>query len=601
MRTDFLGHCVRFLELPEAINRAQYLTPRLGPEELRRAILGPARVFGGEVEEPLVESLIAEIRANSDQLPILQHALARMWRVAERKNPDRPRIDAQVAQDKDIGGVREALNRHADEVLAALSSEEQAFAAVLFRALAEWADVPPEALKPVIQAFAAPEVSFLHYGRELTDKSVIDLSHEALIRQWSQLQGWVAEEYRHGQGYRRWSQRALEHRDDSPSLLTGADLARALEWWDPGPLPLPLGEGEGEGNQKQPFWHPTPHWAQRYSDVKPEALGEEFERTRRFLIDSRDAERHQREAEQKRLEAEAETERRRAETERRLAESARAGERRAKRLTRIVLVVALLAVALAGIAFVFRYRAQTAEAQRTADLFESQLTHGSLLARVGDYAEARRVLAESAGLDKDISEARRHARNLLAGYADLMGGQAEQVYTGAGAPLVGGVEVSPDGKLLAAAGEQGILVLFDAESGKLLRRLEGHDPKAGQAGVVYGRVFDPQNRWLFSGGSDGRIIRWSLPAGENVGEWQAPDAIRAIAQPEGKFLRAAARMAGLPFGRWAMGRSYGPWKSTAITSPAPMAWLFPRTAAVWPALPSMTPLGSGTGGRVNRC
>jgi hypothetical protein len=46
MRTDFLGHCVRFLELPEAINRAQYLTPRLTRAEIERAITGPALVFG---------------------------------------------------------------------------------------------------------------------------------------------------------------------------------------------------------------------------------------------------------------------------------------------------------------------------------------------------------------------------------------------------------------------------------------------------------------------------------------------------------------------------------------------------------------------------
>jgi len=50
MRTDFLGHCVQFAELPEAINRAQYLTPRLKREEMRAAITGPAQLFGGEVE-----------------------------------------------------------------------------------------------------------------------------------------------------------------------------------------------------------------------------------------------------------------------------------------------------------------------------------------------------------------------------------------------------------------------------------------------------------------------------------------------------------------------------------------------------------------------
>ena len=580
MRTDFLGHCVRFLELPEAINRAQYLTPRLHENELEKAIVGPARMFGGDVEAGLVPELIKAINHDSDQLPILQHALARMWWKAEAANSDSPMIDARCA--KAVGGVDGALNRHSDDVMAALAPEQQAWAEALFRAIterresggqdirrpqtlaaiAEWANVPAESLKLVIETFASPEVSFLHYGRELTDKSVIDLTHEALIRQWAKLRGWVENEYLRGQGYRRWTQRAAEFQDDG-GLLTGGDLARALDWWNPDVASavqprLPAGQigaepiwsraarlkGSGQDSPETlgwgeglPAWQPNSHWAQRYSDMKGDALNEEFERTRHFLIDSRDAEQREREREQKRLEEQAEVERQRAEKERRLAEEARASANRARRLTKIVAVVTLLAIGLAIAAFVFKHQAQTVEQQRTASLFESQLTHGSLLARVEDYAEARRVLAESVRLDPDIPGARRHARNLQAGYAEMMGGRAEQVYEGAAAALVGGVAASPDGKLLAVAGEHGTMVLFDADSGKLLRRLEGHDPKAGDFGVVQSVVFDPQGHWLFSGGEDGRIIRWSLPEGNKLGEWKTPDQVNALAlSPDGATL-----------------------------------------------------------------
>ncbi|MBL8528368.1 MAG: PD40 domain-containing protein, partial [Burkholderiales bacterium] len=117
---------------------------------------------------------------------------------------------------------------------------------------------------------------------------------------------------------------------------------------------------------------------------------------------------------------------------------------------------------------------------------------------------------------------------LLAGYVDVMGGSAEQEYVGAGAALSGGVAVSPDGKLLAAAGERATLVLFDTATGALLRRLDGHDPKGGRRGTVQSLAIDPQGRWLFSGGEDGHIIRWSLPAGEKLGEWKVEDRVGGV-------------------------------------------------------------------------
>jgi hypothetical protein len=81
MRSDFLGNCVEFLDLPEAINHAQYLTPRLSRDELRAAITGPARLFAGDVKPDVVNELINAVSDKQDQLPILQHALARMWRL----------------------------------------------------------------------------------------------------------------------------------------------------------------------------------------------------------------------------------------------------------------------------------------------------------------------------------------------------------------------------------------------------------------------------------------------------------------------------------------------------------------------------------------
>jgi len=78
-------------------------------------------------------------------------------------------------------------------------------------------------------------------------------------------------------------------------------------------------------------------------------------------------------------------------------------------------------------------------------------------------------------------------------------------------------------------------VLFDAESGRLLRRLDD-----GHTGGVRAAIFHPQGDWLATAGDDRRIVFWSLPAGEKLREWQAPDEIWALAlSPDDSRLASA--------------------------------------------------------------
>ncbi|MFM7924781.1 MAG: hypothetical protein ACKPJJ_31540, partial [Planctomycetaceae bacterium] len=79
MRSDFLGQCAAFPGLPEVLNDSQFLCPRLTRLQLREAIQLPALGGGGEVTDELAAQLINDAGANSDQLPLIQHALARLW------------------------------------------------------------------------------------------------------------------------------------------------------------------------------------------------------------------------------------------------------------------------------------------------------------------------------------------------------------------------------------------------------------------------------------------------------------------------------------------------------------------------------------------
>ncbi|MFO1433116.1 MAG: WD40 repeat domain-containing protein [Candidatus Competibacteraceae bacterium] len=462
MRSDFLGDCTLFAGLPEALNDSQFLTPRLTREQLQEAIIGPARVFGGEVEPALVNRLLNDMGTDPDQLPLMQHALMRLWNRASRQSP----VLLTLRDYEVIGGLKEALSRHADEAYERLDESQKAIAETLFRSLCERsaarrdtrrpvrldnlaavAGVTPEQVIAVVEVFRRPNRSFLMppVGTPLSPDTIIDISHESLIRLWQRLSDWVEAEAVSADTYRRLVETARLWKDGRAALWGIPDLENALAW-----------------REKQ---QPNPAWAQRY--------GGGFELAKEFLDAS----------EKKRIEDE---ERKRQEFQ-----------------------------------------------ERTLMLFESHLTHASLLARIEDYAAARDTLNKSGELDKEIPAERRHARNLLSWFVDLMGGTAEQVYEGAGAALYG-VAVSPDGHLLAAVGEKGTVVLFDAENGELLKRLDGHTEHVRSA------VFHPQGDWLATAGEDRRILFWSLPAGEKRREWRTPDEVWGLAlSPDGKRLASA--------------------------------------------------------------
>jgi len=309
MRTDFLGNCVRFLELPDAINRTLYLTPRLTREQIERAITSPAYLFNGDIEPTLVTELINSVSNDPDQLPILQHALSRMWSEAIQRQTESPSIAWNDFTT--VGGIADALSLHADEILAALSPRnqidkllcpEQLAAVDLFRAIteqrsaesggqvvrspqslariAQWSGRPWQDFKPVIEAYAREGINFLHINSPLNSDTIVDISHEALIRQWPRLRDWVAQEARLASEYQRFRDRTEDFNKGSGVLLTGADLARALEWRD----------GTFSREPNTDIWQPSVNWAVRYhknGDI-PSSTG--FNEVLKFIDSSHAAE-----------------------------------------------------------------------------------------------------------------------------------------------------------------------------------------------------------------------------------------------------------------------------------------------------------------------
>jgi hypothetical protein len=275
MRSDFLGDCAQFRDLPEAINEGQYLIPRLTRDERRKAITGPVAIAGARIEARLVRRLLNDVGDNPDQLPILQHALMRTW---DQAIVEQQADTLDLADYEAIGGMADALNRHAEKVYAELADDHaRELTARLFKALTELDEhnrsrrrpcrmdelcrvtgATPEVLCRVIEAFRLPGRTFLMppHGTSIDEHSVIDISHESLMRLWQRLEGWIAEEHAAASGYQKLLQAAKEHQQGKGDLWPKTNLEQGLKW-----------EQQAQANAG---------WASRYGQHKDFALAMGF-------------------------------------------------------------------------------------------------------------------------------------------------------------------------------------------------------------------------------------------------------------------------------------------------------------------------------------
>ena len=88
MRSDYIGQCSAFRGLPEYIGFSQFFVPRLKRKDLKQVIEEPALLSGIRISQRLIERLVFDIAEGVDQLPILQHALSRIWTAASQGNEE---------------------------------------------------------------------------------------------------------------------------------------------------------------------------------------------------------------------------------------------------------------------------------------------------------------------------------------------------------------------------------------------------------------------------------------------------------------------------------------------------------------------------------
>ena len=264
MRSDFIGDCMEYPGLPEAVNSGQYLVPRMTRDELRSAITGPVAVGGGKITPRLILRLLNDFGGDHDQLPVLQHALMRTWEHWQAHREAEQPLD--IPDYEAIGTIREALSLHADEAFQETGTESnKKLAERIFKALTDTFSDPRGVRRPtsvrelaaicqvaeseaieIIEIFRRPGRSFLVPPSKvpLDSRSIIDVAHESLMRCWSRLIAWAEEERASASSYVRLSQAATWYQEGTAGLWRDPELELGLVW------------------QRQN--QPTAAWAERY-------------------------------------------------------------------------------------------------------------------------------------------------------------------------------------------------------------------------------------------------------------------------------------------------------------------------------------------------
>jgi energy-coupling factor transporter ATP-binding protein EcfA2 len=358
MRSDFIGDCSKYYGLPESVSASQFLVPSLTRDQREDVMRQPIGAAGASIDSALVQRLLNDAGSETDELPVLQQCLSRLW---ERAAASQPR-QLTLADYERIGTIKSALSRHADEVMQ--SPELVGLGGAVeqvFRALTWWDDegratrraIPYARLvaetgasendvRRIVDRFRKDDCSFIVTSppavATVQDDTLIDVVHEALLRRWDKISGesgWRAAEERDSQVYRGLlallDRKSAEDKATLPLNL----VQERWEWWS---------GRDQSGKQIHP--KRTQAWTERYGGNFA-AVEQLFANSLAdFKRDTEDKERRER------LEHQAEEAHRNA----RLAQ-------RTRIFATIVSIVALIAIAASVFGFTQQARANAAAEQ----------------------------------------------------------------------------------------------------------------------------------------------------------------------------------------------------------------------------------------------
>ncbi len=444
--------------------------------EVEQAVTGPAEQAGVTVERRLVAQMVADVTDQPGALPLLQYALTELF---DGRQDSTLTAEAYRA----IGGLTGALSRRADATYAGLADddEREATRQLFLRLVAPGEGVEdtrrralvgditalaPEAMPDVLRAFG--DARLLSFDRDPDTRApTVEVAHEALLREWPRLRGWIDAARDDLRTHRRLAAAAAEWTaaDHDPSYLaTGSQLAQYESW-------------------------------RESAGLTPTAVEQDY-------LDASVEHRDRTQAE--------ETARRQRELDL---------ERRSVRRLRILVAVLGIAALIAGGLTIFAIT----QARRAAD----QTLRAEGEARVATAREL--AAAADANLDVDPERSMLLAIEAINATRTTDGmelRQAEEaLHRAVGAsrivrliPDVGGaLDWSPRGDIFVTEGpeDSGVINIRDATTGASIRTWRGHDVDINFV------AFSPDGALLATTGDDGAIRVWDPQTGDQVADFTA--------------------------------------------------------------------------------